>query len=301
LTKRLVFCIIALDMGDQIRATAPCKINLHLRVLERRTDGYHGIESLFQRVSLADELSIERSGPDGVSEVISPLMGLPPINTVTRAIEEFRRETGVPSGLRVTLTKRVPAGAGLGGGSSDAAAVLRGLDSLFDAGLSQAALACMAARIGSDVPFFLSGPAALVKGRGEIVSPIPARDDLFGVLIWPGVASSTVEAYALVDEWTAQSGAGGTWPRAADLPALYRGPVSGWPFRNSFTAPIASRYPIIGEALAALRESGADFAEMSGSGSAVFGLFSSKKEADAAYNRLSARWQQCVPFLLLAS
>jgi 4-diphosphocytidyl-2-C-methyl-D-erythritol kinase len=294
-------------MLDTVRGSAPCKINLHLRVLDKRvdggrTDGYHDIESVFQLISLADEFSVSISGDAGRCEVVSPLMELPAVNTVSKAVDLFRDRTGVSAGVRVELSKKVPAGAGLGGGSSDAAAILVALDRLFATGLGTDGLLPMAERIGSDVPFFLSGAAAIVEGRGEIVRPIPSRSDLFGVLVWPSVHCPTPEAYRLVDRWhDAGHDAKTKWPAVTELENLYREPPDRWNFRNSFTAPVLAAWPVIGEALAAIRDSGAAFSEMSGSGSAVFGLFFDEKRADSAQKTLSARWKKCEKFLLLAS
>lgn len=289
-------------MVKVIHAMAPCKLNLHLRVLERRADGYHDIESVFQLISLADELSVSISGAERQCRVISPLMELPPVNTLTQAVDQFRAATGVSAGIRVDIVKRVPSGAGLGGGSSDAAALLRSLDRLFETRLPEAALFSMAAGIGSDVPFFLSGGAAVVQGRGERIVPIAARTDLYGVLIWPGVHCSTAEAYGLVDTWHDEGKDGQlNWPAVSELGSLYRRPVGEWPFANSFTGPVASMHPVIAETIAALRQNGARFAEMSGSGSSVFGLFEEEKAAEAAQRLLSAHCKQCVKFLLLAS
>ena len=289
-------------MKKVMHMSAPCKINLHLRVLNRRADGYHDIESVFQLVSLADELSVSIDGDDGSCLVASPLMELPAVNTVSRAVDQFRLVTGISAGVKIGLVKNVPAGAGLGGGSSDAASALRALDALFATRLPAETLVSMAASIGSDVPFFLSGAAAIVEGRGEKVSSISPRADLFGVLIWPGVHSSTAEAYGLVDRWHAEGkDSSFDWPAVSELDGMYQGPVSGWRFGNSFTAPLEARYPSIRDARQALLDSGAVFAEMSGSGSSVFGLFSSSEAAEAAQNLLSSRWKQCVKFLLLAS
>lgn len=289
-------------MLNRISMSAPGKINIHLRVLEKRTDGYHAIESVFQLISFADELSVSIEGNTGSCRVESPLMDLPEVNTITRAIAEYRIVTGIQSGILVEVLKHIPAGAGLGGGSSDAAAVLKSLDALFDTQLTLPQMAGMASKIGSDVPFFLSGPAAVVQGRGELVKPMVSRTGLFGVLVWPDVHSSTAEAYRLVDGWHAEGKDSSlVWPNVESLENIYRGPVSGWTFRNSFTAPIEAAYPVIGEVKRALARCGARFVEMSGSGSSVFGLFEDKKEADAAQIVLSRRWQHCVSFLLLAS
>jgi len=291
---------------DKIDLLAPGKINLHLRVLDRRfdgrSDGFHGIESLFQLVSLADRLSVSIQGGEGVCTVVSPLLALPPVNTITAAVEQFRSATGIAAGIRVDVDKLVPSGAGLGGGSSDAAATLRALDALFGTRLSFDALSGMAAKIGSDVPFFLSGGAALVRGRGELVRPIPARTDLSGILVSPDVHSSTAEAYRLVDRWQEAEKDGGTvWPPVSGLEAMYAGPVASWRFGNSFTGPVSAVYPVIAEIISSLRENGASFAEMSGSGSSVFGLFEDEAHRDKALEMIASRWKKSVKFLLLAS
>jgi len=290
-------------MATSIRISAPCKINLHLRVLGIRDDGYHGIESVFQLISLADELSVSIGGDRGSCPVISPRMELPRENTLTKAVDQFRLETGITDGLRVEIEKRVPAGAGLGGGSSDAAFLLKALDRLFDTGLSREAMCRMAAAVGSDVPFFMSAEAAVVTGRGECVTPIASRRDLFGVLVWPDVHCSTREAYSLVDDWIADGlDSGRLWPRASELEGLYTGFVSGWSaFGNSFTAPVEAKFPEIRRAREAIEAQGAIFSAMTGSGSSVFGLFDGEKEANAACLKLSTQWVYCVKFLLLAS
>ena len=289
-------------MDKAIRVSAPCKINLHLRVLERRADGYHDIESVFQLVSLADGLSVSIAGDSGECRVVSPYMELPPVNTVSRAVELFREETGIREGILIDLDKRIPSGAGLGGGSADAAAALFALDRLFGTALDRSVMARMASLIGSDVPFFLEGAAAIVEGRGERVAPIAAREDLYGVLVWPDVHSATAEAYGLVDRWQAEGRERGIdWPSVSELAGMYHGPVGDWRFANSFTAPLESRYPVIRDARLALIDAGAVFAEMSGSGSTVYGLFASSEAAEAAWRRLSVYWKQCVKFLLLAS
>jgi 4-diphosphocytidyl-2-C-methyl-D-erythritol kinase len=285
-----------------IKLSAPCKLNLHLRVLERRSDGFHDIESVFQLISLADSLSVSISGEVGECVVFSPAMDLPPVNTITRAVEQFRLAAGIRHGVRVTVDKQIPSGAGLGGGSSDAAVVLKGLDALFGTKLPPSVMHSMAANVGSDVPFFLAGPAAVVTGRGEIIRSFASRTDLFGVLLWPGIHSSTAEAYALVDDWQLKGKDSGLfWPRVSGLEKMYRSDVSLWQFGNSFTSPLVSVFPVIGEAIESLLSCGASFAQMSGSGSAVYGLFGDEKQAAFAHATLSSRWKQCVKFLLLAS
>lgn len=286
---------------------APCKINLHLRVLPRREDGFHGIESLFQSISLADSMDV-RTGKDsglpaGSCRVTSPLLELPARNTLTKAIDEFRALTGIDEGIAVAIDKVVPAGAGLGGGSSDAARLLMALCGMYGANVPKARLSEAAARIGSDVPFFLDGGAALVRGRGEIVEPIEARADVFGVVAVPDVHCATAEAYARFDRW-AESGkdAGFDWPALADLEGIYRGPLAGWSaFRNGFQDPIETAFPAIREVRLGMQGLGALFTTMSGSGSAVVGFFPDAEIAKEACRIFAGRCRLCREFLLLAS
>lgn len=289
-------------MKMTVTVDAPAKINLHLRVLGKRPDGFHGIESLFQAISLADRLVVRRSGSDGDCCIDCPGFELPEENTVSRAITLFRELSGVTDGIHVRLEKHIPAGAGLGGGSSDAAATLIALDRLFSVGLSESDFHDAACRIGSDVPFFLGEPAACVTGRGEMLDPLPARSDVFGILLWPAVHSDTATAYRLLDDWyAAHRDDGRELPEAAELSGLYSGPLTSWSrFGNSFTAPITARFPVIRDAQCDLYEAGAFYAEMSGSGSSIFGLFGEKEEAVSAFSRLSGRWDMCTEFLLLA-
>ena len=289
-------------MSNTVRISAPCKINLHLRVLERRQDGYHDIESVFQLISLSDELSVSIDGPDGACFVHSPQMELPPVNTLTCAVDQFRLLTGIRTGIRIDIDKNVPSGAGLGGGSSDAASVLRALDRMFGTGLSLSELSSMAEKIGSDVPFFLAGGAAIVEGRGDRITPIASRTDLFGVLIWPDVHCSTAMAYGLVDRFHEEGKDHSiVWPTVDSLAEMYASPVAGWKFCNSFTSPVETVFPVIRESRIALRDCGAVYVQMSGSGSSVFGLFPDENQAEIARNTLLPHCKMCVKFLLLAS
>ncbi len=175
---------------------APAKINLHLEVLGKRADGYHELESLLVTVSLADTL--EFSSADAGEEVLcdDPLAGPTSDNLVTRAIQLVRQESGRQDGIKIKLTKRIPVGGGLGGGSSDAATTLLGLNQWWNLGWSTDRLAELGARLGSDVPFFFYGPAAIVRGRGEIVEPTQVGKPLDIVLIAPTDRLSTKEVFA---------------------------------------------------------------------------------------------------------
>lgn len=289
-------------MENSVTITAPCKLNLHLAVTGVRNDGFHTIESLFQTTSLSDTLAVSRTPNTGECSVICPAFDLPEQNTVSKAVSLFREKTGIDTGVQITLEKRIPSGAGLGGGSSDGAAALKGLNRLFAAELAETDLLEMAAKIGSDVPFFIRGGAALVGGRGEEIHSIFPRTDLHGVLVWPGVHSSTPRAYGLVDAWKA---AGKADPAAGitlgGLEAIYRLPARDWRFANSFTAPVGESLTDIASALGDVKNTGADFTEMSGSGSAVFGIFEDSGKAALARVKLAEKWGFCVNFLLLAS
>ncbi len=282
-------------MLSSIRITAPAKLNLSLRVGKRREDGFHDIESLFQRISLADELVVSVRGKECQCIVECPAFDLPEVNTISSAVSEFRKLTGITCGIHVKLNKHIPDGAGLGGGSSDAAAVLKGLDCLCGTRLSRADMLCAGAAVGSDVPFFLSGPCAVVTGRGERLADVKPRGDLFFLLICPEVRSQTKEAYRLLDEWTAALRTENfIWPSVDELAGLYGLPVRQWRFANSFTPVLAEVYPVIQQALEDISSAGSLFTEMTGSGSAVFGLFDSWEEAERQHQRLSYKWKRCL-------
>ena len=281
-------------MLRSVHVIVPAKINLHLKVNEKRNDGFHDIESIFQKVPLYDELLIEMADTKNTCKVNSPVFKLPENNTLVSAYTAFCAATGIDIGVNVTLTKRIPSGAGMGGGSSDAAGMLQGLQKLFEVSLTDAELKKAAETIGSDVSFFLyDGPdydAAIVTGRGENVRYIKSRRDLFYVLVCPGVHSSTKEAYDLVDNWN--NGDSTAFPSLSDLEAIYRSPVKNWTFENSFTKPIAWKYPIIQKAIQDVKSFNPDFVEMTGSGSVVFGIFSSENDAKKAYTQLCHNWKE---------
>lgn len=184
--------------GESIRLFAPAKINWVLTVERKRTDGYHDIHTVFQAISLGDELTCQPVNANAcVIECNEPSVPTGPENLVARAWGRLREaHPGRVGGMKVQLTKRVPAGAGLGGGSSDGAAALVAVNRLFDLKLSPAELEAHAAALGSDCPFFIRGGAARADGRGERLTPLrPALAPLWLVLVHPGFHSSTVEAY----------------------------------------------------------------------------------------------------------
>lgn len=175
----------------QLSIEAPAKINLHLEVLGKRPDGYHELESLMVTVSLADSLTFHEAETGTVVHCDDLRAGPENDNLVTRAVGLVREESGRDEGVEITLKKHVPVAAGLGGGSSDAAATLRGLNEWWNLGWSTDRLAELGARLGSDVPFFFYGPAAIVRGRGEKVTPVPMGTKLDVVLVTPTERLST--------------------------------------------------------------------------------------------------------------
>ncbi|MDR3160449.1 MAG: 4-(cytidine 5'-diphospho)-2-C-methyl-D-erythritol kinase [Spirochaetaceae bacterium] len=315
----------------RLTLAAPCKVNLHLRVKELRADGCHELESIFLALAFGDTLDVEvfdepgpvvlsreyrigrgAEGPGGGPGRIGGGAELPPPekDLAYRAAALFRETTGFEKALALRLVKRVPLGAGLGGGSSDAAAVLRGLDALAGTALSRKALASMAGALGSDVPFFLEPGAAFVSGRGELIRPLPVPEKLRVVLVNPGFPSDTAGAFRRLDRdreerdrrGQAEAAAGGA---AADpealIAALGRDPGS-WPYGNDFLPLFLKEggeayRRIIGD----LKALGADFAGLSGSGSTCFGIFTGGGSAERAARNLAERWNFIVLTFPLAS
>jgi 4-diphosphocytidyl-2-C-methyl-D-erythritol kinase len=270
-------------MSRSVTVEAPAKVNLHLQVLGRRPDGYHDLLSLFHAVSLADTVTVRRAGRPG-SFRLRGSFDLPTAdNLVTRAVEAFRGATGIRDGIAAAVEKRIPAGSGLGGGSSDAAAALRGLAALFDAGLPPGRLHVLAEALGSDVPFFLQSPAALVEGRGERVQPVAPRCDFALVAVLTGLAVRTADAFRWLDEdrsgGTGQ-GAPGLSPEGL-LRAWQGVEPARWGFRNDFDGPVLERFPALRAARDGLLAAGASWAGLTGSGSAVVGICAGRREAEA--------------------
>jgi 4-diphosphocytidyl-2-C-methyl-D-erythritol kinase len=182
--------------ADAVVVWAPAKVNLYLEVLDKRADGYHEVETLLVSVSLYDTLVFKEDSPGQfVLRCNRQDLSTGPDNLVARAADLLRRHTGCTRGARVRLAKRIPLAAGLAGGSTDAAAALAGLNRLWHLGLPVEDLAALAARLGSDVPFFFASPAAWCTGRGERVAPAPLPRRLWFVLVCPPFGLSTAEVY----------------------------------------------------------------------------------------------------------
>ena len=285
-------------MSIDVCVKAPAKVNIGLKVDKKRHDGFHSIESIFQAVDFYDELKIHRISK-AECIVNCSQMSLPQSNTLTKAYEAFRTETNIDFGVEIELNKLLPSGGGLGGGSSDGAALIKGLSELAEIELTRNLADSVASKVGSDVFFFLhcgyfenGCGAALVSGRGEFVEPIKPRRDLTFLMVFPEIHSSTVEAYSLLDT-AFESGFHVACPEFSKLESLYNDSPSSWRFKNSFTPVLVNKYPLLGEALKDIKKYGADWAEMSGSGATLFGVFESELAAKKAVSECQKKWK-CV-------
>jgi len=273
-------------VSARVRARAPAKINLWLRVFGRDAKGYHGIESLFQLIGLEDDVVVEPAAT-GVRLVGAPAaLGPAEDNLVVRAATRFLAAARARGGVTITLTKRIPWNAGLGGGSSDAAATLAAMNRMFGAPLSAGDLLELASGLGSDVPFFLTGsPLALGWGRGErllALPPLPSRPLL---VVPPPAPVRTADAYGWIDK---ERGTRDTGEYAAVFAA---DAFASWAAvransHNDFEPAVAARLPEIGHWLDRLRETEAFLVRLAGSGGAIVALFESEPARDAAWAAL---------------
>ncbi|MGE0814250.1 MAG: 4-(cytidine 5'-diphospho)-2-C-methyl-D-erythritol kinase [Vicinamibacterales bacterium] len=270
----------------EITTRAFAKVNLDLRLVGLLPDGYHDVRTVLQTIRLHDTLCIRRTRGPLVIECDTPGVPVDARNLVWKAAALLhavvRGGTGEPRGLHVQLRKRIPAEAGLGGGSSDAAAMLIAASRLWRLRLDLPTLARLGARLGADVPFFLSGGTAMGVGRGDDVSPLVEPPPSWVVLICPEFGVSTAEAYRWYDEDARSRVRRPARRLPADWPAWAAG------VGNDLEAPVARRHPRIRHAVRALTRQGAAYAAMSGSGSAVFGVFGDRESAAAAERRLTA-------------
>ena len=266
---------------------APAKVNLTLIVGARRDDGYHDVSTVMQTVGLYDTLTLTGGGSGLTMTCTDPDLPTDGSNLVLRAAALFCQELRLPApDLHLHLQKRIPSQAGLGGGSSDAAAVLLAMRTLYAPEVSDAELAHMAARLGSDVPFFIRGGTALATGRGEHLAPLPRLREGWFVIVKPPEGFSTPAMYRRLDELAPEP------PRPDGMPAaLETGNVRAVAAAlcNSFERAVPPD-SAVWDIEDALRAHGALAAMLSGSGSAVFGLFDREDAARAAAEVLRSRW-----------
>jgi len=268
-------------MPEYLRA--PAKINLCLHVLRRRSDGYHDLVMLMQRVSLYDEVRLWLVDGGDVSTCCRDFeMPAGEENLTSRAARMLLQEAGKSLGVRIELVKRIPVAAGLGGGSSDAAAVLLGLNELAGLGFSRSELMRLGVRLGADVPFFLLEQAAWATGIGDCLEPVAGLPELFYVLVNPGFPVSTAWVYQNLGLTTP-----GDVAKLREFPRTTEGLVRL--LHNDLEKVTGRRHPEITAMRQQLIAQGALGSLMSGSGATVFGIFSEKKLADHAAEVIAGR------------
>jgi 4-diphosphocytidyl-2-C-methyl-D-erythritol kinase len=278
----------------QIRAHA--KINLHLGILGRRPDGYHDVETVLQTLALHDTLTCETyDGPFSL-RCDRPDVAIDDSNLVWRAAVLLGEAAGL-GGLaetrtRITIEKRIPLQAGLGGGSADAAAALFALARLWRVDVDPRTVRAIGSRLGADVPFFFEGGTALGTGRGDELRPLPDFPPCAVLVVMPPFGVPTVDAYRWHDEHRASAANGEvtgevTGGQARGMIGRWPEQTSSWPAwrsrcRNDFEPVVSARFPEVADTIARLEAAGAELAALSGSGAAMFGLFTREAVAEAA-------------------
>jgi len=281
-------------VSESVTLAAHAKLNLFLRVLAREDNGYHGIETLFCRISLADQLTMERRDGTGVTlEVTGADTGPADENLAVRAARMVLDATGHRCALHLTLSKQIPVRAGLGGGSADAAAALSAASQLTGNAVPRHELFQFASRLGADVPFLLSGaPLALAWGHGERLLRLPALPPAPGLVLIPAEGVATGEAYQWVDE--ARQGVGRRGAVALDLEVL-----AGWGdvarmAGNDFESVVFARHPAVRTAFESLVGTHPLLCRMSGSGSALFAIYRTAGDRADARMQLGRKFGRVV-------
>lgn len=280
-------------MPSSIQIKSYAKINWTLDVLFKRGDGYHELRTIYQTVSLHDDLRVSETS--GAIEIVcdDPRVPCDETNLAFKAALLLREVNGTSKGARIEIEKRIPVAAGLGGGSSNAAATLLALIKLWQVEIDERELIRIAARLGSDVPFFLIGGTAMGVGRGEEVSPIEQVHCEHLLLVNPGFAVSTRDAYEKLSRLTSSEAAS-----IIPFALLAAKGISGLPLvaRNDLEEPVFAAYPEIAEVKRRLMSLGARHALMSGSGATVFGVFDNSEMAGRAESdlRASGYWAERV-------
>ncbi len=268
----------------KIRLRAPGKINWTLDVTGRRPDGYHEVEMLLQSIGLWDEIILTERRKD--IRIVGDLQGIPRNgdNLAVKAAEQIRQSCGADAGVDIAIYKKIPVAAGLAGGSSDAAAVLIGLNALWDLDLPGERLWQLGSRLGADVPFCIPGGTAVARGIGDKLTPLPPLEGIWLVLVKPPFGVSTASVYgALSMERTTGHP---NWKKAYD--SLQAADFAGFPQEtaNVLEPVTRAQHPEIREIRQALRKAGAVAVSMTGSGPAVFGVFPDYRQAQRASEKL---------------
>ncbi len=273
-------------MFGSIEEKACAKVNLGLRITGRRPDGFHELESVFVPVDLCDSLKFSSADQDSFHCTIPELESAD--NLVLKARDAFREAAGTRQTMEIRLEKTIPFAAGLGGGSSDAAACLRGMNRIHPDILGPKDLFRLALELGSDVPYFLESGWRHVSGRGEVLQPIEAIFDNPIVVVWPGVGVSTGQAYARLSEVLTRHGGYATFAGFDGFVKPGSDPKT-WP-ENQFEWALFEELPVLRELKQEFSSLGAIHASLSGSGSTVFGIFDTDRQARAAAETLGSRY-----------
>ncbi len=258
-----------------MQVLAPAKVNLSLKILGRRADGFHDIETFITPISLCDELTIEKQGRGIEFRCDDPSVPSGEENLVVRAAKAFTGKTNCSGGISIALKKKIPHGAGLGGGSSDAASILLALNQLFETNLPREALAELAAEIGSDVPFFIFESAALCRGRGEVIVPEKMKEKLSILLLKPEFGVPTAWAYK-------------HWQDSHEIPGVnYRSQeFGGSDYANDLERPVFEKFVFLAEMKRWLsKQPEVGVALMSGSGSTMFAVMQPDADAELLAKR----------------
>jgi len=290
-----VKAVVQKDMTRSLTIKAPAKINLFLKVLKRRSDGYHEIVSLMQKVELFDVLHLSRGGD--TIELSAPGSGLPEDqgNLVCKAAHAFFEATGEKKGIKIVMEKNIPVAAGLGGGSSDAAAVVKGLNFLLDTGLKQEGLMQIAGPLGADVSFFIQEcSAAIATGIGDCLNAVEPSNEFWFLLVNPGFGLST--------KWVYENLPLTFGPNPYILARIRKmqgnlqaaNPRLFEELGNDLEVVSIKRFPEIGDIKNELKEGGAVVSLMSGSGPTVFGLFAGKEDAQRSFLQLGKKYGEKV-------
>ena len=273
---------------ERISRKAYAKINIGLDVLRRREDGYHELKMIMQTIDICDDLFFEKTEEPGI--VIQTDREELPVdsgNLIYRAADLLFREKGITAGVKISLTKRIPIAAGMAGGSSDAAATMRGLNELFHMGYSIQQLKELGVRLGADIPYCLVGGTMLSEGIGEILTPLPAPPECFLVVAKPDINVSTGFVYGNLqaDKLIYHPDIDGM------VEALHEGSLNGITDRlgNVLETVTIREYPVIEQIKNLLRNMGAENALMSGSGPSVFGIYKERGRAEAAARGVADR------------
>ena len=275
-----------------VRAITRAKVNLSLEVIRRRGDGFHEIETIYQSISMADELNIEWNG-DGVIEISCSDPGIPvdATNLCHRAVVAMRRHAGEDLGARIHIEKRIPSSAGLGGGSANAAGVILAVDRALKLRLPMEKLEAVAAGLGSDIPFMLHGGTMLGRGRGEILTRLDEMKECYFTIVKPPVSISTAWVYENLNLALTKHKPRINLRMVNAVLARFPGVTAS--FRNALEDVVCPTHPVVSGILDELLATRPSFASMSGSGSALYAIYDNEAQAVETAERFSVKEFVC--------